>query len=128
MVTTMPFGRYAGQPLPDVDSGYLQWFLSACRLSTGLRTAIAGELGRRNIPTAPPPAKPLPACQRCGGAELLVRWQGTGNPDAARPGRAIRATCAACRHFVGWLPQTEENVARAAAAVPAGLFDALGVP
>jgi hypothetical protein len=47
---TLPFGRHRGEPLDTVPSGYLRWLLQECRsLSSGLRSAVAGELQARGV-------------------------------------------------------------------------------
>jgi hypothetical protein len=44
---SLPFGRHKGEPLGQVPSHYLAWFLRECKPSTGLRAAVAAELTRR---------------------------------------------------------------------------------
>jgi|SRR5579871_626496 len=68
----MPFGKYRGEPLSEIPTGYLRWVLDTCELrSEDLRDAIEEELesreasrreapprsesGSRNTGTAPPP-------------------------------------------------------------------------
>jgi hypothetical protein len=118
----VPFGRYRKKPLADVPADYLGWLLRTCKLSSGLRAAVAGELRRRGHDVPPQPVPPPPRCRSCGGAELCLSWQELGGAG----GRTIRGECRRCGHFVSFLPLTEENVRRAdAARSPTGLLDAL---
>jgi uncharacterized protein (DUF3820 family) len=41
----LPFGKHAGCPLPDVPTDYLQWVIRECKLSSGLRGAVAAVAG-----------------------------------------------------------------------------------
>jgi hypothetical protein len=53
----LPFGRHKNQPLSEVPESYLRWCIETCKLSSGLRSAVAAELTSRGIevPPAPPP-------------------------------------------------------------------------
>jgi hypothetical protein len=64
---TMPFGRHKGTPLADVPESYLGWPLPGCKLSSGLRAAVAAELERRGVR---PPAAAVKAEPDCCGAKL----------------------------------------------------------
>jgi hypothetical protein len=112
----LPFGRYANQPLADVPSSYLSWLLAEAKLSTGLRAAVAAELGRRQL--QPQPARqvaPEPSCATCGpSAGLSYRW---GEDSLGR--RYIRRSCARCDRYLGAAPQVEPFVTRANAAASA---------
>ena len=52
----LPFGRHQGQPLDTVPADYLRWAIRDCRLSSGLRTAVAGELQRPRLHPTPTPS------------------------------------------------------------------------
>jgi hypothetical protein len=121
-MVVLPFGEHKGVPLPDVPASYLQWALRECKLSSGLRAALAAELTRRGIEPPPqPPPPPAPTCQRCPGAGTLARWQEDRNGA-----RRIRAECSRCRRWLGFLPQVEPHVSQAdAAASPTAILDAL---
>src|SRR5690349_9077564 len=92
----LPFGKYAGQALPDVPSNYLSWLLRATKLSAPLRTAVRQELLSRNdCPQLPPePATKVVTCQRCDSTDLAVSWV-----SQAGGRRALRADCRACGRF-----------------------------
>jgi hypothetical protein len=95
-----------------VDTGYLQWALSKCKLSSGLRAALAEELPRRGQPVPQPPApRPVPACPRCPGAPPALAWQ---EDSAGR--RCIRAECSRCRRWLGFAPVVEAYIGQADAA------------
>lgn len=48
MVFRMPFGKFKGCRLPDVETEYLAWVLNNCyRLDAHLREAVERELDRR---------------------------------------------------------------------------------
>src|SRR5579872_2123855 len=86
----LPFGRHKGLPLAEVPASYLLWCLRECKLSSGLRAAVAGELARRGVEApAPPEPRPVPPCRYCGGARFVCRWQ-----EDRRGGRRLRAECA----------------------------------
>lgn len=100
----LPFGKHKGKALADVPADYLAWLLSACKLSSGLRAAVAQELHRRGrdvsaVAPSPPPC--VPACLRCGKAGYRVHWQ-----EDRRGGRRVRADCAGtgCGRWLCWLP------------------------
>jgi hypothetical protein len=119
---TLPFGKHAGQPLPDVPSSYLDWMLRSCKLSSGLRATIAGELSRRGIEApAPPPPPPIPKCHRCGAAGYLCNWQ-----EDSLGRKRIRASCRQCGLFLTFPPSIPPFTAQAdEAASPAPILDAL---
>jgi hypothetical protein len=120
----LPFGRHRGEPLGQVPTDYLEWFLKTCKPSAGLRAVIRAELSAR--PDAP---RDLPSeaeatvvsCQSCGSGNVAVSWH------EHRDGRrAIRGDCRDCRKCIGFLPQTAANIALADAALsPVGLLDVL---
>ena len=56
----LPFGRHQNKPLAEVPADYLGWLLREAKLSSGLRSAVAGELERRGL-VAPPQPEPRPA-------------------------------------------------------------------
>src|SRR5262245_39024504 len=75
--TTLPFGRHANKPLPEVPADYLAWLLAGqAKASNWLRRVIGEELRRRGLeapPEGPPP--PEPACPRCGtDRRLSYSW------------------------------------------------------
>jgi hypothetical protein len=109
-VLSLPFGRHRNQPLTTVPSAYLTWCLSACKLSSGLRAAVANELANRGIEAAPPPERPEPRCLSHPTAGVIASWK---RDRAGRP--YIRGECAECRNWLGALPQTERFIRMAAA-------------
>jgi hypothetical protein len=118
----LPFGKHRGASPRDVPSDYLGRLLRECKLSSGLRAAVADELRRRghDVPVQPP--APPPRCRRCGGLNMALYWQEL----AGQGTRTIRADCRRCGRFVTFVPQTEANVARADAVnKPAAMLDAL---
>lgn len=118
---TLPFGKHKGQDLPAIPTDYLRWCLSACKLSSGLRQAVAGELHRRGVEAPGPPPRPAPQCGRCPGAGYLALWQ-----EDRVGGRRIRAECGQCRRYLEFLPQVEPYLSQAdAAASEAPILDAL---
>jgi uncharacterized protein (DUF3820 family) len=48
MVHRMLFGTHRSQRLAEVPTNYLKWFLTTCKLSTGLWAAIRMELLARS--------------------------------------------------------------------------------
>jgi hypothetical protein len=111
----LPFGKHRGRPLAEVPADYLLWALQECKLSSGLRAAIAAEYERRyatcEILDAPPPApepSPLPACRQCGVAGIIAHWQ-----EDCAGGRRIRGECVRCGRFLCWLPQLEPWIRQA---------------
>jgi hypothetical protein len=121
-MTVLPFGKHQGQPLPEIPPGYLQWLLRECKLSSGLRSAVADELVRRGLPAPPPPPTPEPACHWCGfDGEMNYGWM------QDRLGRRqIRRTCGSCDRRLGFAPQEPPytNMADAAAS-PTAVLDVL---
>src|SRR5262245_28044272 len=113
----LPFGRHRGTDPRDVsDTGYLLWFLTTCRPSMGLRTAIRDALQQRgfDLSTLPPPPPPQrPQCPNCRGQVEAPRctWQ----QDRAGH-RRIRATCPSCQSYCGFVPLVEPFVSEADAA------------
>jgi hypothetical protein len=93
----LPFGKYRNQPLVEVPTDYLDWFLRSCKLSGGLRNAVTDELRRRGNEPPPPPAIEIPSC-RCGAETVFIRWQ---IDSLGR--RHARAECG-CRRFLMFLP------------------------
>jgi hypothetical protein len=54
---TMPFGKYKGCPVADLDSGYLEWLVSADILyDSRLRDEVEAEHARRTSRTQVRPA------------------------------------------------------------------------
>lgn len=43
----MPFGKYAGEPLSEIPSGYLHWLLTDCELDEDLYADVETELENR---------------------------------------------------------------------------------
>jgi hypothetical protein len=119
---TLPFGKHQGRPLPEVPPDYLKWLLRACKLSSGLRDAVAGELQSRGL-EAPPQAPPRPVapCRDHPGAGVHYRWQ------EDRAGRKhIRAECASCHRFLTFPPVRPAYTGLAdAASSAAPILDAL---
>jgi Putative quorum-sensing-regulated virulence factor len=116
----LPFGKHKGSLLPDVPPSYLQWLLRECKLSSGLRTAVADELTRRGLPVPPtPPPAPSPACPRCGRVGLTYSWM---QDRLCRP--RIRQSCARCSKSLGFAPQVPPFTTLAdAAASPTAILD-----
>jgi hypothetical protein len=77
--TTLPFGKHKGKALGEVPGGYLAWLASACKLSAGLRDAVAAELCARGLPVPPTPCAALHPVRVEGVAVPL----GRGLPGAA---------------------------------------------
>jgi hypothetical protein len=97
---TLPFGKHKGVPLCDVPDTYLTWVLRQCKLSSGLRTAVAEQLHARGIepPEPAPPAEPT--CPRCGpAAGHRYHWQ----VDSLKR-RHIKRTCTGCGQWQGFAP------------------------
>jgi hypothetical protein len=109
-ITTLPFGRHKGSPLPAVPTPYLSWAYRTVKLSSGLRAAVRAELESRDDCPADLPEetaqKPHP-CRRCGGVELRLTWQQLANTVS----RVIRGDCRRCGQFVLFVTQTPENMA-----------------
>jgi hypothetical protein len=49
-----PFGRFAGQRLSEINTGYLRWVLQGEGWDEGLRADVADELARREHARKPP--------------------------------------------------------------------------
>lgn len=122
MITELPFGRHARQPLAEIPTSYLAWLLREAKLSSGLRGAVADEYRRRGgEPPPPPPPKPPPSCWRCGLAGLRYDWMETRNGV-----KQIRRACARCGGSLGFAPQVEPYLGLAnAAAAPSPVLDVL---
>src|SRR5690242_6644045 len=57
----MPFGKYKGHAVHEIDTGYLTWCANTCKnLTGGVRAAIEAELAARNRDLTPEPL-PEPA-------------------------------------------------------------------
>lgn len=120
-VHAMPFGKFKDKPLPAVDTGYLRWAATNCKLSAGLAAAVREELTRRGVTAPEPPPKAPRRCSQCGGSELRAVWLRQRDNR-----RAIRGTCARCGSWVGALPLTAENIALAdASSDPSALLSFL---
>jgi hypothetical protein len=119
---TIPFGRHANQPLSDVPASYLQWALGNLKLGSGLRSAVADELGRRDIETpTPAPPRPLRPCSDHPAAGHLCFWV-----EDSLGRRAIRAECRRCRRAVDRPPVVPPYTDQAdALASAAPVLDAL---
>ena len=119
---SLPFGRHRNVPLPQVPASYLHWALRECRLSSGLRGAVAAELSSRGVPVPPPPPPaPLRPCQRCGASDFRHAWQ----QDRAG-NRRVRRTCRRCGGFVCFAPLVAPYTAEADAnASPTPILDTL---
>jgi hypothetical protein len=101
--SAMPFGKHKGQPLSDVPGDYLVWLLRECKLSSGLRVAVADELTRRGQRPPPVEVPPPPRCPDCKSAsEPRYTWQ-----QRRDGGRCIRGECAACQRFLAFVPLVE---------------------
>src|SRR5262245_14711934 len=108
IVTALPFGKHKDKPLSEVPTAYLTWLARECKLSSGLRQAIAAELASRGVePSAIPAPTPRPpkSCSRCGCSDMVVSWH-----ECRGQRRQIRATCRRCGAWCGHLPATAENV------------------
>jgi hypothetical protein len=113
----LPFGKHKGVP-----TDYLRWVIDACKLSSGLRAAVANELTKRGIDVpAPPPPRPIRPCPRCGGVGSFVFWQ---EDRAGR--RRISARCKQCHRHLTFPPCVEPYLSMAnAAASQTPILDAL---
>jgi hypothetical protein len=118
---SLPFGKHKGQPLPAVPSGYLQWALATCKLSSGLRAAVAVELARRGLEAPPiPESALLPVCRDCGAVGIVGRWQ-----EDCRGEKRIRGECLRCCGFLCWLPMQQPWIGQADAASKTPVLDVL---
>jgi hypothetical protein len=107
ITTALPFGQHKGEPLALVPTSYLEWLLRACKLSSGLRRIVVGELARRGLTMPSPSEGPVRECSHC---DPLTGWCAAREQDSlGRP--RIKATCAGCRRFLKYLPLTPENLA-----------------
>jgi hypothetical protein len=109
----LPYGLHRGKPLPSVPTSYLLWMIGACKLSSGLRAALAEELTRRGFPTPAPPLPQPPECQRCRrkgrpSGSYTCTWQELSNGE-----RRIRASCGVCWGFLTFLPEREPYLSMA---------------
>jgi hypothetical protein len=113
---TLPFGRHRGEPLGQVPTSYLCWFLAEANPSTGLRAAVAAELRSRGYPIPdPPPPPPIRPCRRCGSTDARHTWQ-----EDSAGNRRIRRACAVCRGFMqfaallpAFIDEANHNASRA---------------
>jgi hypothetical protein len=121
-IHALPFGKHKDKPLSDVPTAYLQWAIRECKLSSGLRTAVADELTRRGVEAPPPPPPPpIPRCRRCGDAGYSCNWQ---TDSAGR--KRIRASCRRCGSHLTFPPCREPFTTQADRnASPAPILDAL---
>lgn len=93
----MPWGKFRGQLLSEVESSYLVWCLErADALTLDLHDAIVAELGRR---FSPPPSSPMPTRrQPCPDPVLATDLIGAGfkvlakkaHPDAGGDTRQMQ--------------------------------------
>jgi hypothetical protein len=99
----LPRGRYKDRPPSEAPTGYLLWYVSTLKMSSGVQCAIEAELLTRGVemPPAPPPRQP--SCSRCGPSApvayrlFLDRLQR----------QHIRATCGWCGASLGNVPRVE---------------------
>src|SRR5262249_52591034 len=88
-MTRMPFGRHRGEPVADVPTSYLAWYLrEATTVEPCVRRAIARAVarrveGRRDGPR-PPPARPRPGQDRSAHQDVVA---GAGDVAPPRPRR-----------------------------------------
>lgn len=73
-----------------------------------MSTNILPNLARADNGTSPP-------CPRCGASAIALEWA-----PMADGRRHIRETCATCRRFRRWAPQTAAAIAAADAAAKGG--------
>jgi hypothetical protein len=75
-VNTLPFGKWRGLPIGNVDTPYLLWFATSVKTSPGLARSIKAELQSRGT-TVDLPAEPTeaPKCKQCGHADLAIAWR-----------------------------------------------------
>jgi hypothetical protein len=107
---TIPFGKHQHTPLDEVPGDYLSWLLRNCKLSSGLRSAVAEELARRGVEAPEDKPVQIPNCTRCGNTIRDFVWQ-----QDATGGRRIRVECRdpGCRKFIMWAPLLPEFIAEA---------------
>jgi hypothetical protein len=100
-VHTLPFGRHKGRAIGEVPSGYLQWLLRECKLSSGLRAAVAAELQARGVavPDVPPPQFTVGPCRVCGPVGYSCGWL-----EDSLGRRRVRAECVRCGRCLGHPP------------------------
>lgn len=77
MSPTMPWGKFRGRCLTEIESSYLVWCLEkADSMTPSLRQAIRDELGTRYgrpaASSAPPPALPRKACPNSAVAVDII--------------------------------------------------------
>jgi hypothetical protein len=112
---------HKGLPLLGVPTDYLRWCLSACNLSSGLRSAVAAELASRGVQVPEPPPRPEPLCREHPGAGCRCLW---GEDSLGR--KFIRAECVRCCRSLGIMPKAEPYIGMAdASATPTPVLDAL---
>jgi hypothetical protein len=117
----LPFGKRKGKALGDVPTDYLLWTLRGCKLNTGLRAAVAGELVRRGGAVPPPPPPPRIQCSDClSASEPRFIWQ------EDRAGRRRGAECQGCQRFITFAPTCPPYTTEAdRRASPTPVLDAL---
>jgi hypothetical protein len=102
-VTQIPFGKYRGRPITEVDNGYLHWLHEKLdEWQPALREAIVAERARRkDLPSpdpapaqaslvTPPPSRRMPQREVAPSSAVCARC-GLG-ASAARP--LVHASCA----------------------------------
>lgn len=121
-MTTMPFGKWKDRDLAEVPSDYLNWMLRTCKLSSGLRQAVALEMQSRGEPIPKPPPVRVPlGCNRCGSSAVVHDWLQTRNGR-----RQIRRSCLRCGSFLGFAPQVPPFLTEAERrASPTAILDVL---
>jgi uncharacterized protein (DUF3820 family) len=115
------FGKYKGKTLEQVPSSYLSWLAENCKLSSGLRLAVAAELRTRGVAVAEQPAPAEPTCPRCGPRTALTySWH-----EDSLGRRRIKRTCR-CGCSLAFAPHISPFVELANAAVsPTAVLDVL---
>jgi hypothetical protein len=108
----LPYGKHRGQAPAEVATDYLRWFLKTCKLSAGLRAAVAAELENRNVRVRlEPPPRLLRVCPEHGAAGgARIQW------TVDRLGRKhLQVRCKTCNRFLDVAPQVPEYVEQASA-------------
>lgn len=85
----MPFGKHRGVPLSDIETSYLQWAVTADKMTGELRDAIAAEIAGRKTAAPKTPDRPrVPSAISEGVqslAELIVRAGYASLEDSGYP-------------------------------------------